>query len=125
MAEPYVPVSDGQAKHQADVERRARVRLPQSQDIYCQPRTSSAQEAGQTGWLGKLHNISTGGLALILKKRFEPGTVLIVELGVDRAVGSVTVRVVHTTLSTKGRWIIGCEFLRPLSDEEVQALVTG
>jgi hypothetical protein len=123
MAEKSIAASDGHVTHQPGVERRARVRFLQSQDVYCQPKPFSAAEGQPTGWLGKFQNISAGGLALLMNQRFEPGTLLVIELGVDRAVGSVAARVVHTTASTAGRWIIGCQFLHPLSEDDLQTLV--
>jgi hypothetical protein len=55
--------------------------------------------------------------------KIEPGSVLAIELGVNRAVGSTVARVVRTTVSTGGRWIIGCQFLQPLSEDDLQTLV--
>jgi hypothetical protein len=123
MTENRVAASDGHVTHQPGMERRARVRFLQSQDVYCQPKPFSSADGQPTGWLGKLWNISAGGLALVVNQRFEPGTVLAIELGVNRAVGSIVARVVHTTVSTGGRWIIGCQFLQPLSEEDLHTLL--
>jgi hypothetical protein len=54
----------------------------------------------------------------------KPGVELIVELSAKpKGVLHVPVRVVHATAGKNGRWIIGCEFARPLSEDELQTLI--
>jgi hypothetical protein len=63
-------------------------------------------------------------VGLVLDRRFEPGTLLIIELS-EKAKGRVRalgVRVVHAT-QRETRWIIGCKFVSPLNEEELQTLV--
>jgi hypothetical protein len=50
---------------------------------------------------------------------------LIIKLS-DKAKGRVRalgVRVVHATLEKETRWIIGCKFVSPLKEEELQTLL--
>jgi hypothetical protein len=37
--------------------------------------------------------------------------------------GRLTVRVVHATQDRNDRWVIGCAFAAPLSEEELQAVL--
>jgi hypothetical protein len=75
--------------------------------------------------LGRVRDISAGGIALLLNHRFEPGTALIVELSAKSKVASRPrpVRVVHVTPEKNGRWIIGCAFVSKLSADELQGLL--
>jgi hypothetical protein len=79
----------------------------------------------ETGWLGTVRDICPGGLAFLLRRRFEPGTLLIIELSghADSGPCSFPVQVLHATQQGKKRWIIGCEFLSSLSEEELKALI--
>lgn len=117
MAEQTISFQAEQRKQSAETERRAWVRFRAEQEVTC-----SSDEAS-TGWLGRLRDISTGGVALALRRRFEPGSVLELELetksGCPRR---LSVRVVHATQERNDRWIIGCAFASPLSKEELEEL---
>jgi hypothetical protein len=86
---------------------------------------ASTQEELDTAWLGRVRDISVGGIALLLNHRFELGTALIVELSAKSKVASRPrpVRVVHVTPEKKGRWIIGCAFASILSADELQGFL--
>ena len=103
-------------------ERSALVRFPSSQAVYCQPMPTSDEVSN--GWWGELRNISSGGLAVRVSRPFEPGTLLIIELSdkTKRLTRSFPVQVVHSNAEGNRLWIIGCEFLRPLSEESLQTL---
>jgi hypothetical protein len=83
--------------------------------------------APDVGWPGRVRDVSRGGVGLILRHRFRPGTHLTVELrdGVGRPLGTVPVRVVHATaVSADGSacWLLGCAFEESLTEEEFRAL---
>ena len=106
------------------VERRAYVRLATDLAATCRP----AGKEPQVGWPGRVRDISRGGVGLLLRHRFEPGTALSIEIrGSGRpSLRAVTVRVVHVTPVVDGAahcWLHGCAFDRPLSAEAVEALV--
>jgi hypothetical protein len=63
-------------------------------------------------------------VCLILRRRFEPGAGLAIEVvGPNDAVPSILLaRVVHVRAEAGGQWALGCTFVSPLSEEEVQAL---
>jgi hypothetical protein len=124
MAEHTIPVHA--AKHGPKKERRAWVRRPISQEIACQPVVAPAVGDSDTYWLGKPRDISPVGLRMLLSHRVEPGTVLIIQLLAGKAKGTMNpmpVQVVHATEEKKGLWIMGCEFVLPLSKEELQPFV--
>lgn len=105
---PLVPPTD----------RRAWVRVRSEQDTVC------LQEGGHAAWSGTVRDISSRGLALALGQRMEPGACLTVEL--ETTVGGprrFRVRVVHSTQEGKDRWVIGCTLAKPLSEQELQALI--
>jgi hypothetical protein len=107
------------------MERPALVRFSSSKEVYCQPVAASTAEESETRWLGRFRDVSADGLTLVLRRRFEPGTALTIILS-DKArqgVHSFPVQVVHATLEGKSRWLIGCAFLSPLREEELQTLV--
>jgi hypothetical protein len=116
MAEQTVPF---QTENPAALmaERRAWVRFRNESDISC------ASEEANTAWLGRIQDVSPGGIALTVRRRFEPEASLTVELATKTGEPRrFIVRVVHATQATDGRWTIGCAFARPLGDEELQTL---
>jgi len=124
MAEHAIPVPSGD-KTKPETERRAWARIPTSQEVSCQPVAASTAVQAETSWLGNLRNTSLHGLSLVLDRRFEPGSLLLIELA-DKAKSGArywSVRVVNVTAEVKRRWIMGCQFIRPLSEHEIQALV--
>src|SRR5262249_59779327 len=60
----------------AAIERRAWVRFSCDMEASCR----SAGAMKNAGWPGRIIDISTGGVGLLLKHRFRPGTLLLVEL---------------------------------------------
>jgi hypothetical protein len=70
-------------------------------------------------------SLPAGALRYCPERRFDPGTLLIIELsakakGRVRALG---VRVIHAILETQTCWIFACNFVTPLNEEELQSLV--
>ena len=106
-------------------ERRVRVRYPTDRESMCQPGEGRLDQAW---WLARLTDISTTGVALVLKQlrqKFPAGTILTVEL--QNWTGDVSrtlpTRVVHMTPHPEGGWIMGCAFVKPLTEEELKALL--
>jgi len=76
-------------------------------------------------WEGWLRNVSAGGLRVVLSRRFEPGAALAVEApgsDGDDSSSMLLARVVHVRPHRGAAWSLGCSFVSPLSDEEVQEL---
>jgi hypothetical protein len=106
------------------LERRAYVRLAADLAAVARP----AGHLADLGWLGRVRDISCGGVGLLLRHRFQPGTRIEVELraSTGAALRTVSARVAHSrAVSADGApyWLHGCAFDTPLTDEEVQALL--
>ncbi len=86
----------------------------------CQP--VAARHDNDLTWEGTIRDISLGGLALALRRRFEPGAGLSIELpGVDaNEPETLLARVLHVRHGADGEWIHGCRFISSLSEEEVE-----
>jgi len=72
-------------------------------------------------WPATIRNISRGGVGLVVDRRFERGTGLFIECQTKKAecVGPYMARVVHATSRPDGIWLLGCSFVRPLTDEQL------
>ncbi len=106
----------------ARAEARASLRHPCDVPASCRPPSDWRRRHGN--WPGYLRNVSSGGMRLVLERRFEPGAALAVEVpGTDADDSSSTLlaRVVHVR-QHRGAWALGCSFVSPLSDDEIQAL---
>jgi hypothetical protein len=75
-------------------------------------------------WTAVIRDVSARGLGLLLPRRFEPGAVLFVEpFGLTGyATRVLPAKVVRVTARDGGAWLIGCEFLTELREDEVSAL---
>jgi hypothetical protein len=117
------PLHDGGQKGS---ERRAWVRFPYTQGTAVTLESSLHPDAADKGecWPATVQDISAGGLALVLGRRFEPGTVLSVDWTSEDASLSrgLLLRVRYVKPQGFGHWLIGGAFLQPLACEELQAL---
>src|SRR5205823_5684310 len=75
-------------------------------------------------WLGRVRDLSAGGIGLVLRRPFEPGVTLTIELeGSGEGPPPLLVaRVVHLEAGAGGGWVIGCAFANPLSDKDLHVL---
>jgi hypothetical protein len=80
---------------------------------------------GETFWPARVIDLSARGLRLLLRRRFEPGKLVLVELANGRRVFScaLVVRVTHVTPQPEGAYLMGAEFSRKLSQPELMALM--
>jgi serine/threonine protein kinase len=101
-------------------EQRATVRYPSRKDGSCQPLSAEKE----VHWTAKVRDISSCGMGLVVNRRFEPRTVLVVELaGPKKGAGHrLLVRVARVRALSSRRWLLGCVFANRLGEEEVQAL---
>lgn len=88
----------------------------------CQPPTVWGDK--DLKWNARIEDISEGGLSLVLRRRFEPGTGLAIELPATASspASTVLVRVVHVRQHA-GAWMLGCAFVSRLSVEELKTLL--
>jgi hypothetical protein len=106
----------------SESERRVRVRYTQALKTFCQRGTG---ELDQIWWMGKVRDISCTGIGLVIQHRFDPETVLVVELENSNQTQSQSfqVRVIRTTPQPDGRWFLGCVFTKELTDAELKAVL--
>jgi PilZ domain len=124
MAKQATPVPTRRPKTPLKIEWRASLRFPNEQDIICHPVTIGPQGKPERTWLGKVRDLSPTGIGLSMSQRFAPGAQLIAELSVKSAATLLlAVRVVHATQDKNGLWIIGCEFMFPLTEDERRTLL--
>jgi len=108
---------------QAALDRRVWVRYGTDLEATCH----APGDTKGVGWPGQVRDVSVGGVGLLLRHRFRPGSPLSLELhlrGGGRRV--VAVRVIHVTPvagDDAPTWLVGCAFLEPLQPDEVQALL--
>jgi hypothetical protein len=102
-------------------ERRAAVRHlgnPRNRD--CEVEAAEKEER----WQARVRDISQSGMALIVARPIDPGTLLEVELEptVGRQGIVLSMRVVHIRRHEK-RWLLGCELEIALGPEDLARLV--
>jgi hypothetical protein len=68
----------------------------------------------------RVRNISRGGINLVLKRAFEPGTLLSVDLPGSALTIEVLACVVRCEELEEESWELGCTFAAELSDEDLQ-----
>jgi hypothetical protein len=120
MAEAFQP-SQGKAGGSSAIDRRAHVRYAPAPDTTCQLTAGGNNSI----WWASVMDISTGGVGLIVSRRFEPGTLL--AIGVEnknREFSHMLVaRVIHVRKESASRYILGAKFISPLGDDELQVLL--
>jgi hypothetical protein len=106
----------------AVVERRVWVRYGTDLEATCR----APGAAKGMGWPGRARDISAGGVGLIMRHRFRPGSPLVIELVLRGVRRDVAVRVIHATPVSGADgpcWRIGCAFVEPLDPGELQDLL--
>jgi hypothetical protein len=86
----------------------------------CHPIASARDDP----WPAQVRDLSTGNIGLLIKRRFEPGTLLAVELqSVTQDYSRTLVaRVIQAKSQGGGDWMIGCILASRLDDDELEAL---
>lgn len=108
-------------EHAPGIDRRASVRHFARPDL-----TGTACESRRNRpWKALIRDLSTTGIGLVLNQTFDAGTELAIELYSPDMVLSYTLltRVAHSTRQGNGSWLIGCRFVRELSEEELRNLL--
>jgi len=104
----------------SSVDGRAPSRRPQGIEAFCR----SVAAVKDDPWPARVRDLSSGSIGLVLTRRFEPGTLLVIELEKKTANLSHTLvgRVVHATAQTNG-WMIGCTLANKIAEDDLQALL--
>jgi hypothetical protein len=80
--------------------------------------------AGQGKRLGLVWNISASGISLLFNEALQAGAILHGDLATERGAAlPVTMRVVHVSQLQTGDYILGCQFERPLSADDMRPFV--
>jgi hypothetical protein len=103
-------------------DRREELRFP------ILPETSAHLVAGlgESSWPGRVLDISTDGLSLSTRCRFDVGVTVPLELanGVRVFCCTLKLKIVHVTEQTDGSFIVGGEFDRRLTATELGAILS-
>ncbi len=120
----FTTLGCGTGKGSAPVEQRQHVRYA------CKLRAARTRDKSETfkpAHLGRILNISRDGIALHLGEHFEVGTLLTIQLYASftqPVSATIEIRVVHITRQPHGTWVLGAEFLAPLSETELQSYLS-
>jgi hypothetical protein len=114
----------GQPNPVAARDGRADERLACDAAVNCRP--CSARGGADTKWPGRVREVWSGGLGLLLWRRFEPGAGLAIDLPATDTAAPATVYalVVRVRPETGGMWLLGCDLVSELSEEELKALTS-
>jgi serine/threonine protein kinase len=108
-------------------ERRRSVRYPCTLPTVCDLLISihAEGEGAQESWPGTALDLSVSGVRLLLKRRFEPGTVVTVLLrGPDQALRrQLGMRVTWVERARDGQWLTGGTFVPPLERGDLRQLL--
>jgi hypothetical protein len=109
-------------------ERRAWVRHPLdvgSCGLIDTSAISRGEPDSEEMWPLVIRDLSVGGAGVLLARRFEPGTELVIEFssGPDSPPRRLPARVVRVVLEKAGHWVHGCAFPSKLSNDELNALL--
>lgn len=103
------------------VDRRLAVRYKSS----LQGRVNAFGGGEGEGWPARIKDVSVKGIAILVRRRFEPKSILSLE--VERETGklsqSYTIRVVRAQDTGNGLWLLGCTFLRPMDEDIMKTLL--
>ncbi len=101
-------------------ERRACVRYRCEGD---KPKTLITS-VGYDCWPACVRDLSAGGIGLVLNRKLEAGTRLMIDLQntAQNIAVSLEAKVAHAS-QQGGTWFMGCRFARRLSESELQSLL--
>lgn len=121
MSDSTVP-SNTHSPAATATDRRAHVRYAPAPETTCQLTAGGNNSV----WWASVMDIATGGIGLLVSRRFEPGTLLAIGVeNKDREFSHMLVaRVVHVRKESASRYVLGARFISPLGDDELQVLLT-
>jgi hypothetical protein len=104
-------------------ELRVRERIPCDVAACCQ--SVAARGGRDLSWPGKVRDVSAAGIGLILSRRFEPSTCLVIDLPTPgpRPPDTLLALVLYCTPLPHRQWLLGCAFATELSEDELQRLL--
>ena len=121
MSYQYVPLEGGIPKKGTWVNHRATVRYQ------CPPATPGRvilvnDQEFQRGWV---QDLSATGIGMHLNRPLAVGTLVVIQMKSAGAKKTceLAARVVHATQRPTGEWLVGCELVTKLSDDDLEALL--
>jgi hypothetical protein len=104
-------------------ERRAQVRY----SLTLQTSFRRLGRDGTASWGARVRNVSRTGAALVMAREVMAGAVLAVTLeGLrGRFARPVLMRVNRVRSEGDSRWVVGCTFVTPLADADIEEMVMG
>jgi hypothetical protein len=126
LVAPETESSENAPADETRSERRAWVRYQANLTSGCQPVAMPTAPQPEWRWPAVIQDISVGGVALTLERRFERGAALHVELPSNNEEGvlSLTANVARVQKLGK-RWLLGCEWAVRLTEEELDTYRNG
>jgi hypothetical protein len=78
-----------------------------------------------SSWKATVIDVSANGLCLQMERRFEPKTTLqvVVTLGADESLHTFVVHVRWVKAYGERAWLLGCNFVKPLTQQELDKLL--
>jgi hypothetical protein len=116
-------IDKGYSAHASVTDCRVRERHLCGLQTSCQPIAARADK--DCLWPAEVRDISVHGMGLVLRRRFERGTGLAVEIpGPDgQPADTLLAKVVHISARKDGGWLLGCNFVSELSQDELRRLL--
>ena len=116
-----------QDKLDAELPDQASATEPRAAERFATVRDASSRPAAASheSLIVWVRDLSTHGIGLLSWRRFEKGTVLLLQFLEDYSSISplMAAKVAHVKVQVTGEWLIGCAFIRGLTRAEVQRLV--
>jgi hypothetical protein len=102
-------------------ERRASIRYPLQHGCVS---TDVITGPDREHFSARVLDVSTTGIALVLRRPIEPGTPLTLTIRApNNAEQTLHVRVAHLKPRSRTEWVIGCAFAKALSEQELRAML--
>jgi len=103
----------------SETNRRVWIRYPSRRAIHCQP----AGRDDQPFLAAQACDVSLGGIKLVAPHKFERGAILKLRAVNEKTEKSsdFTAEVRYAMPTPEGKWIMGCAFLKELSEKEILA----
>jgi hypothetical protein len=119
MSNEAVTLPLGLALKHPRTERRASVRYQSNQDAVSRP----IDEVAGISWGAMVQTISTTGIGLRLCFPFKPEALVAIDVQGKSGVRALAAKVVHVKDQSPGSWLVGCAFLEPITEAELEELL--
>lgn len=115
-------MSESKAPPPSSADRRVYVRHPGTPET---PTYAVSEQEDIITWKARVRDLSVGGVSLLLNSGFPIGATVEIDFRNDatRTTRTLDARIVRSDCKDDIHWVIGCEFLQKLSEEEMNALL--